>query len=568
MRYSKLALALALALTPAYAQQPNINDVQMRQGSSAIFGAALNATGRNDVSLYNTAGSVVESFRFLQGSTSAATKLFTFSPTGHVVGNATGGAQGAGTINAEGLFVNGAVPSAVPSGPAGGDLTGTYPNPTLTAIGLGAGPIGSATQAPAVTIDTKGRVTTLTAITITPAIGSITGLGTGVATWAATPSSANLLSAMTDKTGSNLLVFNIAPTLSSPVFVGPALGTPVSGVITNLTGTCTACTANTFTAGSAANLTSGILPNARLNTTITPQGRLTLTTATPVLTSTVSAAGTVFYALYVGNLIPIYDGTNFTPTAITELSNINANSATGNAGPAAVANNSCYDYFVWSNSGTPTLTRGPAWTSTAARSAGTALTRVNGIDLNNASITNGPAASRGTYVGTACSNGTATFDWIYGGSASGGSAASFGVWNRYNRVNVSTIVTDSGSGYQYSSATIRQARASAGNQISFVSGLVEDGLSTTMIGQINTTATAGSAGLFGVGFNTTTVFSAGRTFAFAATAAITVFGAAHTASFTPALGLNIISANEAADGTTTVTFDNNNQNNLSATLRM
>lgn len=59
----------------------------------------------------------------------------------------------------------------------------------------------------------------------------LTSLGTGVATWLGTPSSANLASAVTDETGSGALVFATSPTL-----VTPALGTPSSG---NL-GSCTA----------------------------------------------------------------------------------------------------------------------------------------------------------------------------------------------------------------------------------------------------------------------------------------------------------------------------------------
>jgi hypothetical protein len=57
-------------------------------------------------------------------------------------------------------------------------------------------------------------------------------LGTGVATFLATPSSANLAAAVTDETGSGALVFATSPTL-----VTPALGTPSSGTVTNLTGT-------------------------------------------------------------------------------------------------------------------------------------------------------------------------------------------------------------------------------------------------------------------------------------------------------------------------------------------
>lgn len=49
------------------------------------------------------------------------------------------------------------------------------------------------------------------------AVGSITGLGTGVATWLATPSSANLASAVTDETGSGALVFGTSPTIATPV---------------------------------------------------------------------------------------------------------------------------------------------------------------------------------------------------------------------------------------------------------------------------------------------------------------------------------------------------------------
>jgi hypothetical protein len=60
----------------------------------------------------------------------------------------------------------------------------------------------------------------------------ITSFGAGVATFLGTPSSANLAAAVTDETGSGALVFATSPTL-----VTPALGTPASGVVTNLTGT-------------------------------------------------------------------------------------------------------------------------------------------------------------------------------------------------------------------------------------------------------------------------------------------------------------------------------------------
>lgn len=58
----------------------------------------------------------------------------------------------------------------------------------------------------------------------------VSGLGSNVATFLATPSSANLISAITDETGTGALVFATSPTL-----VTPALGTPASGNLTNTT---------------------------------------------------------------------------------------------------------------------------------------------------------------------------------------------------------------------------------------------------------------------------------------------------------------------------------------------
>jgi hypothetical protein len=87
---------------------------------------------------------------------------------------------------------------------------------------------------------------TLTNATGLPISTGVSGLGTGVATFLATPSSANLRTAITDETGSGSLVFATSPTL-----VTPALGTPSSGTLTN----CTFPTLNQNTTGSAATVT-------------------------------------------------------------------------------------------------------------------------------------------------------------------------------------------------------------------------------------------------------------------------------------------------------------------------
>jgi hypothetical protein len=72
---------------------------------------------------------------------------------------------------------------------------------------------------------------TLTNATGLPISTGVSGLGTGIATFLATPSSANLASAVTDETGTGNLVFTNSPTL-----VTPALGTPSAAVLTNATG--------------------------------------------------------------------------------------------------------------------------------------------------------------------------------------------------------------------------------------------------------------------------------------------------------------------------------------------
>lgn len=57
-----------------------------------------------------------------------------------------------------------------------------------------------------------------------------------VATFLVSPTSTNLLAAVTDETGTGVLVFSTSPTLTTPTFTAPALGTPASGTLTNCTG--------------------------------------------------------------------------------------------------------------------------------------------------------------------------------------------------------------------------------------------------------------------------------------------------------------------------------------------
>lgn len=240
-----------------------------------------------------------------------------------------------------------------------------------------------------------------------------------------------------------------------------------------------------------------------------PGGRLTLTTAVPVLSATVSGATTIYYTPYVHRFVPLYDGTSYAMHDVGgELTNLTAQSSTGNAGPAAVTTDSNYDLFVWLSGSTYYLTRGPLWTSATARGTGagtTELERVKGILLNKVAITNGPAANRGTYVGTVRSNGSSQIDFNFGAGAAGGTAAKLYVWNAYNQVPFRPLVTDTTATWAYGTATYRSSNNSTGNRISLIDGLGVESIEAQFIQRV--TAGSAVAALVGIGLDATNASS-------------------------------------------------------------
>jgi hypothetical protein len=295
------------------------------------------------------------------------------------------------------------------------------------------------------------------------------------------------------------------------------------------------------------------------------QGRLTINSGTPVLGTPGNISATLIFTPYGGNIIPLFNGTSLVATAFPELNCLNTDTTKN---PSPIGASKVNDWFVWLDTGAVLrLSHGPDWTSDTARSAGTALVMVNGVLVNSVAITNGPAAQRGTYVGTTRSNSANNFPYQFGGSANGGAAGFFGIWNMYNRVMVSSTVTDSSGAYPYSGGT-RQAHASAGNQISFVVGLVEDGFTAFGSMCATTSAVLSSGGSFGVGLNSTT------TYAFQTVGVATPVAAAFTGAgtsggaATPALGLNVVSLNENGDGTNTTQFDVQGRNSLGVVMRL
>jgi len=138
---------------------------------------------------------------------------------------------------------------------------------------------------------------TLTNCTGLPISGGVSGLGNNVAAFLATPSSANLASAVTDETGSGFLVFN-----TNPTFVSPTLGTPASGTLTHCTGLPVSSLTGTLPVASGG---TGV-------TTSTGSGNVVLSVS-PTFTGTISAAALTLS----GNLVVNGTTTTVNSTTVT-----------------------------------------------------------------------------------------------------------------------------------------------------------------------------------------------------------------------------------------------------------
>lgn len=136
-----------------------------------------------------------------------------------------------------------------------------------------------------------------------PVSTGISGLGTGIATWLATPSSANLATALTDETGSGALVFATSPTLVTPT-LGVATATSINKVTITApaTGATLTLIDGTTVTGPAATGTLATLGNTETFTGVKTfgsagaVGRLRVagtTSGTTILDATAVASGTL-----------------------------------------------------------------------------------------------------------------------------------------------------------------------------------------------------------------------------------------------------------------------------------
>ncbi len=301
-----------------------------------------------------------------------------------------------------------------------------------------------------------------------------------------------------------------------------------------LTGTPTAPTAANGTNTTQIATTAFVLANGGSGggSPPIPQFRLTLQTDVPVMVTSQASKTTLYLTPYGGSNAPFYNGTTWSVKAFAELSCLTTDTTKN---PAAIGANKLNDWFYWDDGGTIRLGHGPDWTNDTTRSL--ALTKVGGVLMNASAITNGPAASRGVYVGTTRSDASSQLNWVLGGSASGGSPALLNVWNMYNRFDVAARVEDTFTSTTFAAGTA-PFNGSTNNRVSYVVGLAEDPVSAVGSGYIVPPSSA-QAGI-GQGFDSTSVNSALGQVAYSSGGTVG-FGLTSTGSFN-VIGFHYIQA--------------------------
>ena len=173
-------------------------------------------------------------------------------------------------------------------------------------------------------------------------------------------------------------------------------------------------------------------------------GRLTLTSGTPVTTTDVTSATTVYFTPYNGNRIALYSGTAWQLLTYSELS-------------VAVPSNTTtpFDIFAYNNSGTVAL-EAVAWTNDTTRA--TAITLQDGIYVKSGATTRRYLGSgRTTSVSGRCED----------------SATKRFLFNHYNRISKTFYISASGTGYSYSTGTWRAQNNDTAIRVEAIAGVSE-----------------------------------------------------------------------------------------------
>lgn len=223
------------------------------------------------------------------------------------------------------------------------------------------------------------------------------------------------------------------------------------------------------------------------STPLTNGGRLTLSSTDPCPSADQSAKTAVYLLPYLDDKIALYSGTAWVQRSLGSSGITLAVASFPSSGAASTV----YDIFVYDNAGTPTL-EAVAWSTSGAGTStrATALARQDGVWCKNGALTR-------RYVGTVMTTAATQLEDSIGKRR---------VWNMDNRLDRRLFVSDSTDSWTYTTATYRQARAQAANQVDLVVGLDEDEINVTVDALVANSASPLVSS--GVGINSTSANSA------------------------------------------------------------
>lgn len=242
----------------------------------------------------------------------------------------------------------------------------------------------------------------------------------------------------------------------------------------------------TFSAGTlSATSASGAIPQ--------PQGRLTLTSGTPVMTADATAQGTIYYDCYQGKNVPYYTGTadaldtigscqvSTTMVSAASTGQITASGVFDIWWEGNTHHNICIATSAGAGGG------GGGWASDTGGSntaRGTGFTQIHntrGYWTNQNAVAhcyNGStdygsvAADQLTYLGSVYTTAAGqTGMQFFPTAAAGGSNNVMGLSNAYNRVRFSSTDRDSTSTFNYNATAWEVVNNNTNNRVTFIDGL-------------------------------------------------------------------------------------------------
>ncbi len=422
--------------TASYPSTTTINQVLYSSGANVVAGLATLANG-----VLITGGGGVPAISqtlpsAVQGNITSTGTISSGVWNGTPIALAFGGTNANLTASNGGIFYSTATAGAI--------LAGTATANQVLLSGTSAAPAWSTATYPA--------TTTVSQILYSSATNTITGLAT-----------ANRAVLTTGTTGIPVLT---ALATDGQVIVGSTAGSPAAATLTAGAGITITNASNSITVATTAGVNNSFC-----------QGRLTLTSGSPVTTADVTAATTVYFTPYKGNYITLYTGATWTTYTFSEISV---------AVPGTT--DTMYDIFAYDSGGNVTLET-VAWTNTTTRA--TALVFQNGVYCKTGALDR-------RYVGSFCTTGVS--------GQTEDSILKRYLYNYYNRVSRNTKVIDNTATWNYTLLAFRQARASTANQVQYVVGVGEDAATAKVLAAVFNTSSP--VVVVGVGINSTTVNSA------------------------------------------------------------